>query len=213
MRYVKWSLLALVLLLGVGFVHYTLPQRDVVRLVGTENRRVDFGGNSIFWASPASGTAANENRDVFFIQAVYPGGGTMEYRNEDTGWGWPPYFKFDSHSLQTRARDLVSSSEDPKWVVLTHYGWRAEVFTIFPNAVAVRQVDSPDVRLIPWLNIVILVALGAGLLFLAVLWRRFRERFIDPLMGEGRDAVDRIDAYADEKRSGLRKWLDRLRGK
>ena len=46
----------------------------------------------------------------------------MVYRNEDTGWGWPPYFKFDTKNLQTEAADLISSKEEPQWVILTHYG-------------------------------------------------------------------------------------------
>ncbi|MDT8321783.1 MAG: DUF1523 family protein, partial [Xanthomonadales bacterium] len=43
-------------------------------------------------------------------------------------------------------------------------------------AVGLRQVDSPDVTLIPWLNIVILSLLVAGLLWIRALWRRFWRR-------------------------------------
>ena len=90
MRYVKWTFwLVLVLLVG-GFLLYTLPQHDIVRIVGTENRRVDVGENSIFWSRAEVGMANSTSRDVFFINAVYPNGKTMEYRNEDTGWSWPP---------------------------------------------------------------------------------------------------------------------------
>ena len=45
MRYVKWSVLALLALFFLSFLHYTLPQRDIVRVVNTEVRRVDFGAN------------------------------------------------------------------------------------------------------------------------------------------------------------------------
>ena len=197
MRYVKWTLWVLIGTLLFAFLHYTLPQHDVVRIVGSENRRIDFGENSIFWASPDSGTAVNGNRDVFFIQAVYENGKTMEYRNEDTGWGWPPYFKFDTHGLQTEAADLVSTRENPKWVVLTHYGWRNRLFTIFPNAVGVRQVDGPDVTIIPWVNMLILGTL-AGLMFLLWrMWAQFRERTIDPALASAGEAWDRVDDSAD----------------
>lgn len=211
MRYVKWTLMILVGLVVFGFLHYTLPQRDIVRIVGTENRRIDFGENSIFWASPDSGTAAGGNRDVFFIQAVYPGGNTMEYRNEDTGWGWPPYFKFDTYALQSKAQDLVSTAENPKWAVVTHYGWRNKLLTIFPNAVGVYQVASPDVRLVPWLNIVILSVLAGMLFLLWRMWAQFRERTIEPALEDVGEAWEKVDERADEARGRLRRWLDSWR--
>ncbi len=47
----------------------------------------------------------------------------MVYRNEDTGWGWPSYFKFDTANLQTEADDLSSTAarsqmggDDPLWL-------------------------------------------------------------------------------------------------
>lgn len=213
MRYVKWTILSLLGLLVFAFLHYTLPQRDIVRIVGTENRRIDFGENSIFWAAPDVGTAAGSTRDVFFIQTVYPNGRTMEYRNEDTGWGWPPYFKIDTHGLQTEAQDLVSTAENPKWVVLTHYGWRNKLFTIFPNAVGVYQVESPDVRLIPWLNIVILSILAGMGLLLWRMWAQFRERTIEPVLEDVGEAWDRVDERADEARGRIRRWLDSWKAK
>lgn len=220
MRYVKWTLLGLAGLLVLSFLHYTLPQHDVARIVGTENRRIDFGENSIFWASPDSGTLANGNRDVFFIQAVYPNGKTMEYRNEDTGWGWPPYFKFDTHGLQTEATDLISTAENPKWVVIKHYGWRNRLFTIFPNAVGVRQVDGPDATIIPWVNILILTSLAGMFFLLWRMWAQFRERTIDPALETAGDAWGKVDGAADataEKARGLwgrfKAWLDTWRAK
>lgn len=48
MTYVKWTFIILFWALVGAFFHYTLPQHDVARIVGTENRRIDFGTNSIF---------------------------------------------------------------------------------------------------------------------------------------------------------------------
>ena len=215
MKYVKWTLLALVALTIFGFFHYTLPQHDIVRIVGTENRRIDFGENSIFWASPDVGTAAGTSRDVFFIQTVQPDGKPMVYRNEDTGWGWPPYFKLDSSNLQTEATALVSPAEAPKWVSVTHYGWRNEWLTIFPNAVAVKVVSGPDARIIPWVNIVILTLIGAALLYLRAMWRQFRERSINPMLedvGEAWDGVeDRADAAGARAKGAWARLRDRFR--
>jgi hypothetical protein len=190
MRFVKWGLGSVLALFVLAFLHYTLPQTDIVRIVGTENRRIDFGENSWFWASPDVGTAAGTSRDVFFINAVYPDGDTMEYRNEDTGWGWPPYFKMDSFSTQTQAKELISPAATPVWVAVTHYGWRNQLFTIFPNAVSVRQVAGPDVTIIPWASIVILTALAIFLWMIRRMWLQFRERMIDPAVIEAQETAD-----------------------
>lgn len=212
MRYVKWSLIAILVLLVAGFLHYTLPQRDIVRIVGVETRRIDYANNSLFWAQPDAGLQPGDTRDVRFINTLFPDGDTMVYRNEDTGWGWPPYFKFDTSNLQTRAQDLISTDDAPKWVVVQHYGWRNEFFSIYPNAVNAYRVDSPDVRLIPWLNIVILGLMAAAVLWLRALWRRFWRRSVDPAiddLGAAWDRVDdRTDAAGDRARGLWRRLLD-----
>lgn len=211
MRYVVWTIRIVLALLVFGFFHYTLPQRDIVRIVETEIRRIDFGENSIFWAAPDTGnaTTAGSSRDVRFINTVRPNGDVMVYRNEDTGWGWPPYFKLDSSNLQTEAADLVSTQANPQWVVMTHYGWRTEFLSAFPNAVAVRPVDSPDVRLIPWFNIIFLTVLAAFVLWLWRLWDRFKERRIEPIVDDITIAIDHADRQADSLKERFWAWIGR----
>ena len=208
MFYVKWVFRIVFWGLIAGFLHYTLPQHDIVRIVNTEVQRVDFGANSIFWASGDTGsTTGTVNRDVRFIEAFYENDRPMVYRNEDTGWGWPPYFKLDSSNLQAEARDLVSTKDNPQWVVLRHYGWRNEFLSIFPNAVSVRAVDSPDVRIIPWVNIVILTLLLAAFWAIWVRWRRFREARIDPALEDIADSWEAAGDAVDERRGRFRRWL------
>ena len=151
---IKWGLrILLVLILGL-FLHYTLPQRDIVRIVDTGNRNTPVGANWMFYAIEDTGTGvetASTIRDIRFIDAVYPDGSSvMVYRNEDTGWFWPPYFKWDSSTLQAQATNLRSTAEAPQWVAITHYGWRISLVSAFPNAVSITPVAGPDVRLIPW---------------------------------------------------------------
>ncbi len=210
MRYVKWTLWAIIATLIFAFLHYTLPQHDIVRIVGTENRRIDFGENSIFWASPDGGTANSGNRDVRFINAVRPNGKVIVYRNEDTGWGWPPYFKLDSSNLQTEAQELTSTAESPKWVSVTHYGWRNEFFTIFPNAVAVKQVEGPEVTIIPWVNIILLSGVALVVLMIRRMWLQFRERTIDPALDDVAETWDSVDARADAAREQARGFFGRI---
>lgn len=186
MVYVKWFFIILFWGTVAAFLHYTLPQNDIARISDTYEKRVDPGDNSWFWAQADVGSNGTvPNRDVFFIQARRADGSIMVYRNEDTGWGWPPYFKFDTSNLQAEAADLVSTAENPKWVAIRHYGWRNEFISIFPNAVSIRQVEGPDVRIIPWLNIIILTLLAATFWAIRVRWVRFRDRRLEP-------ALDRV---------------------
>ncbi|MFN6976571.1 MAG: DUF1523 family protein [Gemmobacter sp.] len=222
MRWIKWTVIAVFALLVASVLHYTLPQRDIVRIVGVNTQRMDLGENAFFFSGPAvgAGTAADGTRDILFINTIRPNGRPMVYRNEDTGWIWPPYFKINSFSLQARASDLVSTEANPRWVAVTHYGWRNEFFTIFPNAIRLTEVEGPDVTLIPWLNIVILTLLGIGALTVWRMLAQFRERTIDPLLDAAGDAIDRGQARAEAARREARTmrgrvkaWLDTWRGK
>lgn len=198
MRYVKPTFWTLVLLFVAGFLYYTLPQHDVVRIVGTYQQRVDLTGwTRIFWSGSSKTQVNQVNRDVQFIAAVKANGKAIVYRNEDTGWGWPPYFKFDTATLQAKAEDLKSTPEAPKWAVVTHYGWRQELLSTFPNAISVRAVAGPDVRIIPWASIVILLLLAAVALLIRAIWRQFRQRSLDPLFGNAASRIDEVGYRAE----------------
>ena len=200
MRYLKWGFWLTLLAIVLSFLHYTLPQHDIVRIVGTENRRVDIGSNAIFWSGSEAGMANSTSRDVYFINAVYPNGKTIEYRNEDTGWGWPPYFKFDSSGLNTEAKELTSTQAAPVWVSVTHYGWRNKFFTIFPNAVGMKQVSGPDATIIPWVNIILLIVFLTIAFMIRRVWLQFRERTIDPALDDVSQSWEALDARADAAR-------------
>ena len=210
MVYVKWVFIITFWVLFASVLHYTLPQHDVVRIVGTDVRRVDFGENSLFWAQQdtAQEGATRVNRDVRFVETFYENGRPMVFRNEDTGWGWPPYFKLDSSNLQAELTDLASTKADPQWVVLRHYGWRNEFYSIYPNTVAVKPVDGPDYSAINWFNIVFLTLLAAFFWAIYVRWRRFRKARIDPVLEDMEDSLYAAGDAISEKRSGFGRWLD-----
>lgn len=214
MRYVKWTFWTLLATVIFGFLHYTLPQHDIVRVADTYEKRIDFGENSIFWAAPDTGNAVGgANRDVFFIQTIKPNGKPLVYRNEDTGWGWPPYFKLDTSNLQAEASDLKSGKADPVWVSVTHYGWRNEFLSIYPNAVGVKIVESPDVRIIPWVSIVILLVLAFLVFMLWRMWQQFMERTIDPALEDVGEATDAARNKAQGVWGRFSAWLATWRGK
>lgn len=211
-RNLKWGFRAVAALFVAGFLHYTLPHHDIVRITDTYNRLTTIGWeNKLFYASPDTGTAESATtRDIRFINAVFPDESVVVYRNEDTGWVWPPYFKYDSSNLQAEAGNFKSTKEAPKWVSVTHYGWRFPFMSIYPNAVKIREVAGPDVSIIPWVNIIVLTALLIGVLMLRRMWLQFRERMVDPVLTDVGETLDGIDARADAARAQARGFWGRI---
>lgn len=141
------------------FLQYHLPLGEVVRIVGAEVVRVT--------GDPA-GDAGVAAQDMRYIHAVTPEGQPRVYRNQDTGWGWPPYFKFSSADLAAEA-DLAASASEGDLFVVTSYGWRIPILSLFPNAVGVAPAPASGGAGWPWVASVVLVAALAMLLWL---WRR-----------------------------------------
>lgn len=225
MRYVRMSFRIVMVLLIGGMLHYVLPQHDVVRITSTEVIRTDFTKfNRLFYAQADSGTAELSTRDLRLInterQKTFLFGfiprdktGVMVYRNEDSGWIWPPYFKFDSSDLQAEASANVATGDTQQWVVITHYGWRNRFFTVYPNAVGIRPISGPEVRVIPWFNIFFFAFAIVAWFFVRAMWRQFRERTLDPLADKASHQMDEVNAEISERRSRLRRWRDSWRGK
>ncbi|VFS50603.1 Protein of uncharacterised function (DUF1523) [Budvicia aquatica] len=67
---------------------YYLPSTDIVKITGSEVKRVDNDG-PISADNPADGPT----RDVYYIYTINENKKIMVYRNEDTGWSFPFYFK------------------------------------------------------------------------------------------------------------------------
>lgn len=160
MIWFRRALFATLLVAVAVFLHWSLPSHDVVRILNTEVVRMNVE------TTDAQGRAVTVSRDLRLINAAKPSGAPRVYRNEDTGWGWPPYFKFDSANLAARAADMASTAEAPRWVIVTHYGMRLTWFSAFPNALGIRPTDNPDQYVIPWIKIVALVVVLGGLVLI-----------------------------------------------
>lgn len=205
----KWIFWGAFWVFVAGFAHYTLPQRDIVYISGTEIIRQDFSGfNRIFYGAADSGNdETTVNRDLRLINTSRDNGRIMVYRNEDTGFGWPPYFKLDSSNLQAEAQRATSTSAQPQWFLIKHYGWRNEWLTIYPNAISLTPISGPDAgKPIPWLNIFIIVIFLTIAFAIWVRWRRFRMARIDP-------TLEAIEDDFEEKSGAVRRWFGTWRAK
>ena len=109
--------------------------------------------------------------------------------------------------------EMARAEGDDQWYSITHYGWRIAWASIYPNAVAIRPVDGPDVRIIPWFNIFFFVFLIVAIVTVRVMWNQFRERKVDPLLDLAGDRLDEVQAGVAERRSGLLRWLNTWRKK
>ena len=177
----------LLFVVGAVLLNYYLPDRDIVRVVSTEIKRQDIGKKAPFWDRGDIGNEEGVNQDVRFIYTVKENGKTAVYRNQDTGFGFPFYFKFDSSDVAAKAEDL--SNDEEQWVAIRHYGWRIRMFSVFPNATSIKTVAGPNVRLIPWFNIVFI---GILLLIWFLLWRKIRAwkaNRIDPTLDKVGDSL------------------------
>lgn len=205
MRAVKWILGLTVLLLAGAFLHYVLPKHAIVYITSTENRIVSADEVRGFRAfSDAAATTADGRilEDVFFINTTRPNGRVLVFRNEDTRFGFPWYLKFNSADVQARAQDMVSSQGAPRWVAVRYYGWRIPYLSMFPNAVSLRPVAGPDVRIVPWFNILFLIFLTAVIWAVWSRLRRWRRRRLDPVRASWETE--------SQRRQGLfRRWFGR----
>lgn len=158
MKRLGYALIGVIVIAIGAALHYALPQVDVVRLIGTDVKRVDTQESG---TDNESGGSVRTT-DVYFVLTEKEQGEPRNYRNEDA----IIYGKFDSSNLHTRARSIAQDEDN--LVAVRHYGWRLPIFSMFPNAVKVWQVE-PGYRHLPLFNIVFLTLLVAGIGYLA--WR------------------------------------------
>lgn len=155
----------LIVILGL-FFHYHLPRTAVVQISGTDIKRVDKAAEV---TTKKGGTEeqvikAHDTTDVRFINSVSRKGKAMVFKNHDTGWGWPLYFKFNSADIAAEAQAFATDQNEP-WVLVKYYGWRFTVFSAFPNVLDLKQVDR-DYTHIPIFNIVFFVLLFSAALLI-----------------------------------------------
>lgn len=140
----------------IGVADYALPSKDVVFFAGTEVKRVDKDG-PINSRNPQDGPTI----DVYFIQAL-KGDDVHVFRNEDTGFGFPLYFKYNSADIQGKANAFLNQKQE---VMVTSYGWRSQMLSMFPNILSIKPMSENPLSfsIMRWVFMILLVA-GYGYL-------------------------------------------------
>ncbi|QDJ13679.1 hypothetical protein CEP45_07395 [Mergibacter septicus] len=149
-------LFALCFYVTLGFgINYIFPSYNITQITGVEVKRVDKDG-PISKANPADGPT----RDVYYIYTQNPNtNDVVVYRNEDTRWGFPFYFKFDSANLQAQAQGFANEKQ---WVQVKYYGWRLTLIDEFPNITTLKAVNSdttPSHPIVSYILYIILLIL------------------------------------------------------
>lgn len=137
---IKYFLILVMLSLHIvliGAVNYAFPSYEATVVTGMEVRRMDKDG-VISKSNPPDG----EVRDVYFLFTENPENKkVMVYRNEDTGWGLPLYFKFNSADIQAKAQAFAN---DKKLVQIKYYGWRINWLNEFRNIVSIQPLAEGE---------------------------------------------------------------------
>jgi hypothetical protein len=157
--------IALVVAAGpIAFLDYFLPHHSVLRVVGTDIKRT---------ASATTPTGSPYDVRYIYTEDIESKKPRV-FRNEDTGWGFPWYMKFNSSDVQAAARSIANEGGT---AAITYYGWRIQIFSLYPNVVKIKRAE-PDAWIIPWFNIAFFtVVIGGGLwltFWVRGIWHRRR---------------------------------------
>ncbi|MFP6030353.1 DUF1523 family protein [Helicobacter pylori] len=141
-------------------VSYCMPHYSTAVISGVEVKRMNENENTPNNNKEVKTLA----RDVYFVQTYDPKDqkSVTVYRNEDTRFGFPFYFKFNSADISALAQSLVNQQ-----VEVQYYGWRINLFNMFPNVIFLKPLkESADISkpIFSW----ILYALLLGGFFISV---------------------------------------------
>ncbi|WQU98281.1 DUF1523 family protein [Helicobacter pylori] len=157
-RNVVLFILTVIFLVLMLVASYCMPHYSVAVISGVEVKRMNENENT---PNKETKTLA---RDVYFVQTYDPKDqkSVTVYRNEDTRFGFPYYFKFNSADISALAQSLVNQQ-----VEVQYYGWRINLFNMFPNVIFIKPLkESTEVSkpIFSW----ILYALLLGGYFISV---------------------------------------------
>lgn len=146
-------------------VNFTMPSYKALHIVGSEVKRMDSDG-----FINKNRVANSPVRDVYFIYAKFPDSDkVLSFRNEDTRWSFPFYFKFDSADLQAKASAFA---EEKALVEVKYYGWRIKVLDEFFNAISIKKIESISDTSNPTMSYMLYGLLVVSFIFTTIVIKR-----------------------------------------
>ncbi len=136
MRNVVLFILTAIFLALMLLVSYCMPHYSMAVISGVEVKRMNENENM-----PNNKEVKTLARDVYFVQTYDPKDkkSVTVYRNEDTRFSFPFYFKFNSADISALAQSLVNQQ-----VEVQYYGWRINLFNMFPNVIFLKPLKEND---------------------------------------------------------------------
>ncbi len=133
-RNVVLFILTAIFLVLMLLVSYCMPHYSAAVISGVEVKRMNENENT-----PNSKEVKTLARDVYFVQTYDPKDkkSVTVYRNEDTHFSFPFYFKFNSADISALAQSLVNQQ-----VEVQYYGWRINLFNMFPNVIFLKPLKE-----------------------------------------------------------------------
>ncbi|GAA8691207.1 DUF1523 family protein [Helicobacter pylori] len=133
-RNVVLFILTVIFLALMLLVSYCMPHYSAAVISGVEVKRMNENENT-----PNNKEVKTLARDVYFVQTYDPKDqkSVTVYRNEDTCFGFPFYFKFNSADISALAQSLVNQQ-----VEVQYYGWRINLFNMFPNVIFLKPLKE-----------------------------------------------------------------------
>jgi Protein of unknown function (DUF1523) len=158
------TVIALPLAVGPAvFLYYILPHREVLRIIGTDTRR-PIG---------SSKSDASTHMEFFINAEDLETQKPRVFHNEDTRWGFPWYFKFDSAELQAIAQSIANERGT---ALITYYGWRIKILSVLPNITNIKRAAPDAAPPIPWFNLGFAALVISGTVWIALRIRRLQNR-------------------------------------
>ncbi|MGL2628846.1 DUF1523 family protein [Helicobacter pylori] len=153
-RNVVLFILTAIFLALMLLVSYCMPHYSVAVISGVEVKRMNENENT-----PNNKEVKTLARDVYFVQTYDPKDkkSVTVYRNEDTRFGFPFYFKFNSADISALAQSLVNQQ-----VEVQYYGWRINLFNMFPNVIFLKPLKEGDEMSKPVFSWILYALLLAG---------------------------------------------------
>lgn len=205
LRYAKFTAIAVAIFSSYLFLDYTLPRYDLVKINEIGTRRFDEDGNYIRKTTSTTGPT----RDVEMIytkaasvtkdpqtgeeKVVVDPSHDIVFINEDTGWGWPFYFKFETADIQSDAAYIKGLDG---LAYIESYGWRIEFFSWFGNVLSITDYE-PGTTIVNWVRYLVL-SLWVALIGTIWYWvRRIRRNIAARVEAAAQAAREHAEAFSD----------------